>query len=156
MLRQIRSSRPDVFCEKGVRGGSRTAETSKIERFVIIVNDFQPLTIITKRSNLDVAAVLDPSMGVTQKFCKIHKKIYQCQSLFFNKVAGLWLLLSSIVLYDCFREQISDISFKEKIRPGMHLGINQLMADKIFENKVGWFSNSCANQVIAKWGKLII
>ena len=30
------------------------------------------------------------------------------------------------------------------------------MADKIFENKVGWFSNSCANQVIAKWGKLII
>ena len=28
--------------------------------FVIIVNGFQPLTIITKRSILDVVAVLDP------------------------------------------------------------------------------------------------
>ena len=28
-------------------------------RFVIIVNGFQPLTIITKRSILDVVAVLD-------------------------------------------------------------------------------------------------
>ena len=44
------------------RGGSRTAATSKMERFVIIVNGFQPLTIITKRSILDVAAVLDPPL----------------------------------------------------------------------------------------------
>ena len=42
------------------RGGSRAAATSKMERFVIIVNGFQPLTIITKCSILDVAAVLDP------------------------------------------------------------------------------------------------
>ena len=41
------------------RGGSRTAAASKMERFVTIVNGFQPLTIITKRSILDVAAVLD-------------------------------------------------------------------------------------------------
>ena len=41
------------------RGGSRTAATSKMERFVIIVNGFQPLTIIIKRSILDVAAALD-------------------------------------------------------------------------------------------------
>ena len=32
------------------RGGSRTATTSKMEHFVIIVNGFQSLTIITKRS----------------------------------------------------------------------------------------------------------
>ena len=32
-----------------------------MERFVIIVNVFQLLTIITKRSILDVAAALDPS-----------------------------------------------------------------------------------------------
>ena len=32
------------------RGGSRAAATSKMERFVRIVNGFQPLTIITKRS----------------------------------------------------------------------------------------------------------
>ena len=41
------------------RGGSRATATSKMEHFVIIVNDFQPLTIITKLSILDVAAVLD-------------------------------------------------------------------------------------------------
>ena len=44
------------------RGGSRTAAISKMELFVIIVNGFQPLTIITKSSILDVAAVLDPPL----------------------------------------------------------------------------------------------
>ena len=44
------------------RGGSRTAATSKMERFLIIVNGFEPLTIITKRSILDVVAVLDPPL----------------------------------------------------------------------------------------------
>ena len=42
------------------RGGSRAAATSKMERFVIIVNGFQQLTIITKRSILDDATALDP------------------------------------------------------------------------------------------------
>ena len=46
------------------RGGSRTAATSKMELFVIIVNGFQPLTFITKCSILDVAAVLDPPLGL--------------------------------------------------------------------------------------------
>ena len=41
------------------RGGSRTAATSKMEHFVIMINGFQPLTIITKRSIKDVTAVLD-------------------------------------------------------------------------------------------------
>ena len=45
------------------RCGSRTAATSKMERFVIIVNGFHPLTIITKRSILIDAAVLDPSLN---------------------------------------------------------------------------------------------
>ena len=31
-----------------------------MERFVIIVNGWKPLTVITKRSILDIAAVLDP------------------------------------------------------------------------------------------------
>ena len=47
-------------CE--IRGGSRTAATSKVELFVRIVNSFQPLTIITKSFTLDVAAVLDPPL----------------------------------------------------------------------------------------------
>ena len=45
------------------KGGSRTAAISKIERFVIIVNGFQPVTIVTKRSILDVVAVLDPPLS---------------------------------------------------------------------------------------------
>ena len=45
-----------IICD---RGGSRAAVTSKMERIVIIVNGFQPLTIITKRSILDVAVALD-------------------------------------------------------------------------------------------------
>ena len=45
------------------RGRSRAAATSKMECFMIKVNDFQPLTIITKHSILDVAAALDPSLN---------------------------------------------------------------------------------------------
>ena len=48
----------------GFRGGSRAAATSKMERFVIIVNGWKPLTVITKRSILDVAAALDPPLGL--------------------------------------------------------------------------------------------
>ena len=44
-----------------------TAATSKMERFVITVNGLQPLTIITKRSILDVAAVLDPPLLFSQE-----------------------------------------------------------------------------------------
>ena len=53
------------------RGGSRIAVTSKMEHFVIIVNDWKPLTIIRKSSVLDVAAVLDsPLWTVTQIYGK--------------------------------------------------------------------------------------
>ena len=51
-----------IKCEVIFRGGSRTVATSKMEHFVIIVNGWKPLTIITKRSILDVAVVLDPSI----------------------------------------------------------------------------------------------
>ena len=49
------------------RGGFRTAATSRLEHFVIIVNGwkkfyYQRLTIITKCSILDVAAILDPPL----------------------------------------------------------------------------------------------
>ena len=51
---------------KGIRVASRAAAPSKMERFVIIVNGFQPLTIITKHSILDVAAALDPPLGMIE------------------------------------------------------------------------------------------
>ena len=47
-----------------VRGGSRTAATTKVELFVIIVNGCKSKTVITKSSTLDVAAFLDPSLQV--------------------------------------------------------------------------------------------
>ena len=43
-------------------GGSRAAATSKMERFVIIVNGFKLLTIITNRSILDVVETVDPPL----------------------------------------------------------------------------------------------
>ena len=45
-----------------VKGGSRAAATSKMERFLIIVKGWKPLTIITKRSILNAAAALDPPL----------------------------------------------------------------------------------------------
>ena len=58
-----------------------------MERFVIIVNDLQPLTIITKRSILDVPTALDPLLGLFYKkaflnFCKTHRKTPVSKSLF--------------------------------------------------------------------------
>ena len=44
--------------------GPRTAVTSKMVCFVIIVSGWKPLTIITKRSILNVAAVLDPPLTI--------------------------------------------------------------------------------------------
>ena len=38
-----------------------------MEHFVIIINGFQPLTIITKTSILDVAAVLDAPRNITSE-----------------------------------------------------------------------------------------
>ena len=41
---------------------SRASATSKMEHFVIIANDFQSLTIITKCSILDTEATVDPPL----------------------------------------------------------------------------------------------
>ena len=49
------------------KGGSRTVATSKMELFVTIVNGWKPLTIITKSSILDVAAVLFLQTFFTQR-----------------------------------------------------------------------------------------
>ena len=64
------------------RGGSRTAATSKMVCFVIIVNSCKPLTIIIKDSILDVAAALDPPL-VT-----IHQKNIQALAIMMYKVVN--------------------------------------------------------------------
>ena len=58
------------------RGGSRTAGTTKMELFVIIVNGFQPLIIITKCSILDVETVLDSPLSYFAHLWQI--KISSC------------------------------------------------------------------------------
>ena len=52
---------------RNIRDGSRAAATFKMECFVIIVNGFQPLTIIWKHSILDVAAALDPPLNIAHQ-----------------------------------------------------------------------------------------
>ena len=47
-----------------------------MRHFVITVNGFQPLTIITKSSNLDVAAVLDPPQLLDKNRNKIKTTLY--------------------------------------------------------------------------------
>ena len=63
-----------IFQTSFLRGGSRIAATSKMECFEIIVNGWKLLTIITKRSILNVAAVLDPPLllidNTCEKWCK--------------------------------------------------------------------------------------
>ena len=51
-----------VIFIKVFRGESRAAATFKMECFVIIVNGWKPLTIVTKHSILDAAAALDPPL----------------------------------------------------------------------------------------------
>ena len=64
----------EVNTKIGLRGGSRAAATSKMERFVIINNGFQPLAIITKRSILDVVAALDPPLRLVKKRKEKHPR----------------------------------------------------------------------------------
>ena len=47
------------------------AATSKMEYFVIIVNVWKPLTIITKHSILDAEAALDPPLDIKHVKMKI-------------------------------------------------------------------------------------
>ena len=54
-----------------LRGGSRTAAISKVELFAVIVNDFQPLTNISKSFTLNVAAVLDPPLRLLMSLIMI-------------------------------------------------------------------------------------
>ena len=72
------------------RDGSKAAATSKIERFVIIVNGFQPLTIITKRSILGVAAVLDPPL--VKAYCS--SNIFSSVKTFFSMKKNKQLLIN--------------------------------------------------------------
>ena len=101
------------------RGGSRTAATSKMGLFVIIVNGGKPSTIITKSSILDVAAVLDPLLGTqipiqnassffeyldTQTW---DKRDTYCKQLFFTK-----LLQEYLYIFVTFKKTLNGTTYK--------------------------------------------
>ena len=65
-----------------VRGRSWTVATTKMERFVIIVNGWKPLTIITKPSILDAAAALDPPLDSFNASSKQFQKDLYSNSLY--------------------------------------------------------------------------
>ena len=70
------------YPESEARGGSRTAAIFKMELFVIVVNGFQTLTIITKSSILDFAAALDPPLEAA---------LHRCSTFYKNTSGGLFL-----------------------------------------------------------------
>ena len=96
-----------------IRGGSRAAATSKMECFVIIVNGFQPLTIITKHSILDVAAVLDPPLSI------LFALTLACEGAVLHRNIALSILvLSTKKLYSSFLKKVflfQKICFKVKV-----------------------------------------
>ena len=76
MFKKIEAQAKKCFSYKkgvcAVRRESRTATTSKMERFMIIVNGFQPLPLITKCSILDAAAALDPPLNLIREAILYH------------------------------------------------------------------------------------
>ena len=73
------------------RGGSSTAAISMMERYIVIVNVFQQLTIITKRSILDVAAVLDPPLvSFYLPFRPLNKYLNWCQCQYYEAIYAFW------------------------------------------------------------------
>ena len=58
---------------------------------MIIVNGFQPLTIITKCSILDIAAVLGPSQVSTKETDRFKEETSKLQENKFNKPDFTWL-----------------------------------------------------------------
>ena len=74
---------------------SSTAVTSKMERFVIIVNGWKSLTIITKRSMLDVTAALDPPLNpwwlLLSTMIKYLQK-FHCKTVYIFMSGFLWRL----------------------------------------------------------------
>ena len=76
-----------------------------MERFVIIVNGWKPLTIITKRSILGVAAALDPPLMSLPKFWSISLlEILQLlpalfSRIFFLRYIYLELLIIEVVFF---------------------------------------------------------
>ena len=83
--------RPSDFRKSIGSGVSWVAAIFKMERFVMIANGFQPLTIITKRSILDFAVALDlPLIGLSYPIFTRTKADEASQPISLEKKEFLW------------------------------------------------------------------
>ena len=98
-----------------IRGGSRASATSKMECFVIIVNGFQPLTIITKHSILDVAAALDPPLDIETKiWCCMKSILLRKNSFMLRKKQSDTKKTSWFCIKKCFMSAKSILSWQKQ------------------------------------------
>ena len=101
-------------CFSFTRREFRTAATSKMELFLIIINGFQPfqpLTIITKKSILNVAAVLDPPLFVHPSSDSTKIEILESTKLI-NVYNTLYVMFTNISQYCNALLVIFNISIK--------------------------------------------
>ena len=86
-----------------------------MEHYVIIVNGFQPLTIITKRSNLEVATALDPSL-----IQRVQEELQGTLSVSdFSDICSLFLVTNdkSILYHDNIKQISLNNDFSDSHNP---------------------------------------
>ena len=113
--------------------------------FVIIVNGFQPLTIITKCSILDVAEVLDPPLNIVTIFptlC-IHINYIICKSItvYLKLEVWFWLKLSLWIMLVtfCVVDTSSVFVFNRKLTFAKDdLTLNEFFISKNVSVKTMW------------------
>ena len=104
-----------------------------MEHFVIIVNNWKPLTIITKSSILDVAAVLDPPLSKVkfETTGKVSKKLKDKR--FFRKINDIIKVEESVANGVIYHNRCSE-NARSKVRPRQEL--NDSISHTLSETKV--------------------
>ena len=126
---------PEETCNETYNGenrdGSKAAARSKMEQFVIIVNGWKPLTIITKRSILDVAAALDPPLETGRRLVEridehrgkdknSHMHQHSVNSNHAFVTLNDFTFLNSGYKHNKFKRKISEALFMKSNRPNLN------------------------------------
>ena len=129
------------------RSGSRTAATSKMERFVIIVNGWKPLTIITKCSILDVAVVLDPPLLFVLIYVEELKNIKVQHNVqlwrFVHMLNFLKLIKFTALFHFSSSDQSEMVDWLKRFLTRSHINPRLKTVTKTFLKKVQHKSTTC-------------
>ena len=90
-----------------------------MERFVIIVNGFQPLTIITTHSILDAAAAPDPSLVLAYVNIEHFPTLNRIKASMLSAMADSRLNL----IIDVYKEKLNEI--KRKLIPNEFIKVKE-------------------------------